>query len=168
MSLRPTRRAVLLSGVALAVFRPVSAGAAAIDDAAALNALLATEHAVIYDLAAAGATLPVPGRAMVLAHYDEHRARRDLLVQRIHALGGTPVAALPAYADPDPAAYGNADIVVVERAAVRAYHGAIAVVGDASARALCVPAFVAEARHLALALAATGRAGAPSAFVTGD
>ena len=68
MSRRPTRRAVLLSGAALFLLRPDRALAAAPADVEVLNALLATEHAVIYDLSAAGATLPVGPRATVLAH----------------------------------------------------------------------------------------------------
>ena len=168
MNVRPTRRAVLVSGVLLAVVRAAPSRAAVADDTGALNALLATEHAVIYDLAAAGATLPQAARALVLAHYDEHRARRDLLTARIRGLRGMPVAALPAYADPDLKSRGSADIVVIEQAAVRAYHGAIGVVREASARDLCAAAFLAESQHLALARVAAGRAGVPVSFVTGE
>jgi hypothetical protein len=137
------------------------------DDVAALNTLLATEHAVIFDLATAGATLPAAARATVLQHYDEHRARRDELTRHIRRLGGAPVAALAAYADPAGAARGPAAVIAVEAAAVRAYHASIATVGDTDARVLCAQAFVTEARHLALARSAAGLAGAPAAFVTG-
>lgn len=167
MSPRPTRRAVLLSGAALVVLRPARALAAAPADVEALNALLSTEHAVIYDLSAAGATLPDVPRASVLAHYDEHRARRDALTQRIRALGGTPVAAAAAYADPVAGADGRADIEAIERAAVQAYYGAIAVVADAKARSLLADAYVTECRHWALARTYAGLSGAPLAFVTG-
>jgi hypothetical protein len=166
-----TRRAVLRAGT-LAVVSPAGwpgrALAAATDDIGALNGLLAMEHAAIYDLAAAGATLTVPARAVVFGHYDQHRARRDLLEQHVRRLGGAPVAALAAYADPVAGPLGPAGVVAVEQACVQGYHAAVAVVADAGARELCSQAFVTEAAHLALARAATGAAGAPVAFVTGE
>ncbi|MEO6712715.1 MAG: ferritin-like domain-containing protein [Mycobacteriales bacterium] len=167
MTPRPTRRAVLLAGAALAVVRPTSALAAPADDVAALNALLAVEHAAIYDLAAAGGTLSLVTRAVVVRHYDEHRARRDVLTQRIRVLGGAPVAALPAYADPVLGPDGTADIVAVEAACVQAYHAAIGSVADQLSRRICATAFIDECRHLALAKSAGGQAGAPDPFVTG-
>lgn len=136
-------------------------------DVDALNAVLAVEHAAIFDLSAAGATLPLPARTPVLAHYDDHRRGRDALTARIRKLGGTPVAALPAYADPLAGGDAYQDIITVERAAVQAYAAAIAIVVDSAARTLCAEGFVAECRHLAKARAAAGQAGAPEAFVTG-
>lgn len=167
MTAHISRRALLIAAALLAVVRAEPAHAVEVGDVAALNGLLTTEHAVIYDLAAAGATVPVAVRAAVLRHYDEHRQRRDELTERIRTLGGAPVAALPAYADPAVSAAGSADFVLVEQAAVRAYHGAISLVSDRAARVLCVEGFVAESRHLALARAAAGLVGAPVPFVTG-
>ncbi|MEP7055420.1 MAG: DUF4439 domain-containing protein [Actinomycetota bacterium] len=174
MTNRPSRRAFIVLGTGLAAqfarARPALAGVAAAsdaDDVVALNTLLATEHAVIYDLAAAGATLPAAARAAVLQHYDEHRSRRDALIVRIRELGGSPVAALAAYAEPAPAVVGGAEVVVVEAAALRAYHASITAVRDPRSRLLCAQAFVAESRHLALARSAVGLAGAPTPFVTG-
>ena len=167
MNPRPTRRTVLLCAAAVAVWRPAPGYAAGPDDAKLLNTLLAIEHAVIYDLSAAGATLPIGRRAQVLTHYDEHRIRRDALTVRITALGGAPVAALAAYADPVAGANALADIETIERAGVQGYHGAITVVADTLARDLCAQAFIAECRHWALARAAAGLPGAPVAFVTG-
>ena len=167
MTPRLTRRSVLLAGIAVAAVRPSAAIATPRDDAAALNTVLAVEHAAIFDLAAAGATMPLAVRATVLRHYDEHRARRDTLTQRILALGGAPVAALPAYADPVSGPDGTADIVAVERASVRAYHAATGLLADAASRRLCATAFIDESRHLALARSAAGQAGAPGPFVTG-
>lgn len=175
MTERPSRRIFIAIGIAGGAAAAAAAGArvrpaAAADngDTAALNTLLATEHAVVYDLATAGATLSLSARATVLRHYDEHRARRDALTARIRSLGGAPVAALAAYGDPAPTAAGAAEIVAVEAAAVRAYHASIASVHDATARLLCAQAFVTESRHLALARAAAGFAGAPTPFVTGS
>lgn len=168
MTIRVNRRAVLIGTAVTLIARPGAAHAAAADDVAALNKVLETDHAAIYDLAAAGATLPLAVRATVLRHYDEHRARRDALEQRIRALGGSPAAALPAYADPVAGADPTADIVRVEQACVQAYRAAVAVVTDPTARQLCARAFIDEARHLALARSAAGLAGAPTAFVTGE
>lgn len=96
-------------------------GKAAAGDVAVLADLLATEYGVIYGYGVAGAvaaagspqrpaetgtTGPVTGpdeaRAAAAVSWaatglDVHRSRRDLLVDRIRALGGTPPEPLPAY-----------------------------------------------------------------------
>ncbi len=139
------------------------------DDVALLNSVLTVEHAVVFGIATAGAQLPVGARARALAHYDSHRSRRDALTQRLLALGGSPVAALPAYADVA-AASPAAAIVALERAAVRAFLDVIGGLRDKAARQLCVAAFAAEAVHLADARRAAGVSppDATTAFVTGD
>lgn len=70
----------------------------------ALQRTLAAEHAAVYVLGALGAQTP-KGQAPTLlaavsAAYAEHRARRDHLVRTVRQLGGSPVAAAPAYEVP--------------------------------------------------------------------
>jgi hypothetical protein len=138
-------------------------------DVALLNAVLTVEHAVVFGIATAGAQLPAAARTQALAYYDAHRRTRDALTERVFALGGSPAAALPAYADVV-AASPAAAIVALERAAVRAYLDVIGGLHDKPARLLCVTAFGAEAVHLAEARRAAGvpPADAATAFVTGD
>ena len=73
--------------------------------AGGLDPLLAGEHAAVYGYGAAGAVLvqlSAPGNvvATVRSAYDAHRESRDALAAAIAAAGGSPPAALPAYAVP--------------------------------------------------------------------
>ena len=74
----------------------------------ALQKALAAEHAAVYGYGVVGGRIGEDRRAEATAAYDAHRARRDVLVREVRDLGGTPVAAAPAYAlpfpVPDPAA----------------------------------------------------------------
>lgn len=67
----------------------------------ALQAALAAEHAAAYLLGVLGARTSAAGQpglfAAVTADFLRHRARRDLLVQRIRLLGSDPAPAAPAY-----------------------------------------------------------------------
>lgn len=141
------------------------------DDIAALNSVLAIEHAVIYDLTVAGAQLGVTARREIRQRYDEHRVHRDELQDEVTRLGGRPLLTEPAYRLPGPVGGKStmATIELVERAAASAYHEVIGVMQDARARKVCVESFVDEARHLALTRVATGDplAAAGQPFVTG-
>lgn len=68
----------------------------------ALQAVLADEHAAIYGYGALAVHLSGPQRAAATAAYDIHRARRDILICRVEAIGDRPVAAAPAYGLPFP------------------------------------------------------------------
>ncbi|MFI6566936.1 ferritin-like domain-containing protein [Streptomyces sp. NPDC050534] len=68
----------------------------------ALQAALAAEHAAVYGYGVVGGRIREGRRAEARSAYDAHRARRDALTRRVRDLGGTPVAAAPAYALPFP------------------------------------------------------------------
>lgn len=64
---------------------------------AALQALLATEHAVIFGYGAVGAMLGGDARREALRAFDAHRARRDALGGLLRDRGVAPAAAASAY-----------------------------------------------------------------------
>jgi len=66
-------------------------------DLDALQAALAAEHAAIYGYGLLGAHLTGARQQAATAVWEAHRARRDRLATLIAGLGGTPVAAQPAY-----------------------------------------------------------------------
>ncbi|MFI6934457.1 ferritin-like domain-containing protein [Streptomyces sp. NPDC050287] len=68
----------------------------------ALQTALAAEHAAVYGYGVVGGRIRPDRRTEAKAAYDAHRARRDALVREVRDLGGTPVAAAPAYALPFP------------------------------------------------------------------
>jgi hypothetical protein len=84
----------------------------------ALQTALAAEHAAVHVYGALGAQTSQSAApalfAAVSSAYAEHRARRDLLVGEIVALGAIPVAAAPAYELPA----GPGTPVAVTRAAL--------------------------------------------------
>ncbi|HEU4811439.1 MAG TPA: ferritin-like domain-containing protein [Nocardioides sp.] len=67
----------------------------------AVQTTLAAEHAAVYVYAALGGQTSRTGSPVLFAAissaYATHRARRDRLVQEVSDLGGSPVAAEPAY-----------------------------------------------------------------------
>lgn len=71
---------------------------------AALQDVLAAEHAAVYVYSVLGAQTSQSTQpslyARVTSAFVTHRARRDALLVRIGQLGGDPVAASPAYAVP--------------------------------------------------------------------
>jgi demethoxyubiquinone hydroxylase (CLK1/Coq7/Cat5 family) len=168
-----SRRALLgvLAAVGVSAEARVAVAAAS-DDVAALNAVLAVEHAVIYDLAVAGARLGVAARREIRERYDEHRVHRDRLRDEVLRLGGRPAVTKAAFRLPGPVGGAAAlrTVELVERAAASAYHEVIGRLQDQAARRVCVAAFVDEARHLALARLARGARTATAAddFVRGD
>ncbi|WP_059011622.1 ferritin-like domain-containing protein [Streptomyces specialis] len=66
----------------------------------ATQAALAAEHAAVYGYGVVGARIGEERGGEATEAYDAHRARRDLLHRTVRDLGGTPVAAEPAYALP--------------------------------------------------------------------
>ncbi len=136
----PSRRTVLHMGLAAGAGVCASALATAAQrsprntDAALLNTALEVEHQTVaaYD-AAVGAGL-LTGAALELARHfqSQHRAHRDLLVEEVRKLGGTPAVALAGYAfkgaDGTPTTFKTAEDVLVfalgfEAAATSAYLG---------------------------------------------
>ncbi|MFQ3581345.1 MAG: DUF4439 domain-containing protein [Chloracidobacterium sp.] len=104
-ALARSRRAVLRLGLTAGVGSCLSSLAAAGQrtprntDAALLNAALALEHEAIaaYD-AGAGTGLLKGDMLDLAAHFQsQHRAHRDLLVEEVRKLGGTPAVALASY-----------------------------------------------------------------------
>jgi demethoxyubiquinone hydroxylase (CLK1/Coq7/Cat5 family) len=172
MTVLLSRRA-LLGVLAVVGVSPEARAAVATpaDEIAALNAVLAIEHAVIYDLAVAGAQLGIAARREIRERYDEHRVHRDRLEDEVTRLGGRPAVTEPAYRLPGPVGGKStmATIELVERAAASAYHVAIGALQDQQTRTVCVESFLDEARHLALTRLATGDplAAAAQPFVTG-
>jgi len=79
---------------------------------AALQDVLAAEHAAVYVYGVLGAQTSQSAQptlyTRVTSAFVTHRARRDALIARIGQLGGDPVAASPAYAVP-------ADLASAER-----------------------------------------------------
>ncbi len=62
-----------------------------------LQTALAAEHAAIYGYGLLGAHLRGAKQETATALWEAHRARRDRLAALVAGLGGTPVAAQPAY-----------------------------------------------------------------------
>ncbi|MEW1548503.1 ferritin-like domain-containing protein [Streptomyces tsukubensis] len=69
---------------------------------AAVQAALAAEHAAVYGYGVVGARIGTARQPEARAAHTAHRARRDALIRAVRDLGGTPVAAAPAYALPFP------------------------------------------------------------------
>ncbi|MBH5337277.1 ferritin-like domain-containing protein [Streptomyces pactum] len=88
--------------------RPAGTGARRPEVLRAAQAALAAEHAAVYGYGVLGARIGDDRLREARDGYAAHRARRDALRRTVRELGGTPVAAAPAYAlpfpVPDPAA----------------------------------------------------------------
>lgn len=69
---------------------------------AAMQGVLAAEHAVVYGYGVAGARLRDGDRRRAQQRWNHHRARRDELIALVTGLGGGPEQAAPAYALPAP------------------------------------------------------------------
>jgi hypothetical protein len=97
----------------------------------ALRTALAAEHAAVYLFAAFHArTAPGALADALLASYDFHRTARDLLIERLSALGDAePAGAAPAYDLPGglgSAAGVSAAALTVERTAAAGYADLVA------------------------------------------
>lgn len=115
------------------------------EQADALAALLAEEHAAIHLYGVIGPRLPEGLRAYARSAYDDHRRHRDLLVELITDAGGTPAPPLLSYAVPplrDPRAVAES---IEDSLAVR-WHAAVRLDGD---RRRVATALADEAAHLA-------------------
>ncbi|MGB8020171.1 MAG: DUF4439 domain-containing protein [Candidatus Nanopelagicales bacterium] len=66
----------------------------------ALQAALAGEHAAVWGCGRAAGELTGSDRTHALDELDDHRRARDDLRAQVVALGGKPVEAAPAYAEP--------------------------------------------------------------------
>ncbi|HWL37476.1 MAG TPA: DUF4439 domain-containing protein [Frankiaceae bacterium] len=152
--MKPTRRAVLLAPLALAV-------PAAAQGPGVYAALLAEEHAAIHLYGVLAPHLPESLREVARAAYDDHRRHRDRLAELIRAAGGTPQPARPSYALPGSVSTAKAarDIAIgIEDSLALRWHAAVGEVAPRE-RALCVAALGDEAEHLTyLRWSATGRA----------
>lgn len=103
------------------------------DAVAVLNTALAAEHAALYVHGVLGAQTSQSQQpalfTAVTDAYLAHRAQRDRLVRQVRDLGGTPVAAEPAYEVPDrlrtPAAV-NRTALAVERATAETWAWVVA------------------------------------------
>jgi hypothetical protein len=97
---------------------------------AALQGVLAAEHAAVYGYGVVGAMLAGSEQADARADWMAHQVARDTLVAMLTKLGATPVAASPAYAlplavtSPKTAARLAATL---EEGVTRAYLGLVAV-----------------------------------------
>lgn len=69
---------------------------------AALQPVLAAEHAVVFGYGVAGARLNGADRERAGSERDRHRARRDKLTELIAGLGGSPAQTAAAYDLPFP------------------------------------------------------------------
>jgi hypothetical protein len=99
-------------------------------DPAALQPVLAGEHAALWVLGVVGAQAARDSslRDQVTSAYRLHRAQRDHLVARITALGATPVPAEPGYTlgDVSAPAAGFAAALEVEQKAAAIYADLVA------------------------------------------
>lgn len=72
------------------------------DEVAALQEVLAAEHAVVYGYGVAGARLRGAARARATRGWTAHRARRDALEALVAERGGQPQPPAASYALPSP------------------------------------------------------------------
>lgn len=112
------------------------------DPLAALQALLATEHAVIFGYGAAGALLEGDARLQAVRAFDAHRVRRDVLGALLRDRGGQPLAAAPAYDLPPltTSAQALALAVRLEEGAAASAHDLLSSDTDPAARRLALAA----------------------------
>lgn len=157
--MKPTRRAVLLSPLALAV--PVPAVAQEQD---ALAALLEEEYAAIHLYGVLGAKLGERARDVARAAYDDHRRHRDLLLSLVEGTPPAPKLSYPLRAPVASAAAALRLAVDIEDAMTVRWHNAFGAVA-APDRAACASAYADEAAHLARwRLMLSGPARATTAF----
>lgn len=97
---------------------------------AALQGVLAAEHAAVYGYGVAGAMLAGGQQADARADWTAHQVARDTLEAMLTTLGATPVAASPAYALPfavTDAKSAERLAATLEEGVTRAYLGLVAV-----------------------------------------
>jgi uncharacterized protein DUF4439 len=97
---------------------------------AALQGVLAAEHAAVYGYGVVGAMLTGANQATARTDWIAHQVARDRLVTMLTRLGATPVAASPAYELPFSvtSAQSAAKLAAaLEEGVTRAYLGLVAV-----------------------------------------
>jgi hypothetical protein len=97
---------------------------------AALQAVLAAEHAAVYGYGVLGAMLAGAEQASARTDWITHQDARDAVTAMIVKLGGTPVAASPAYRLPfavTGAASARKLAAAIEDGVTQAYLGLVAV-----------------------------------------
>lgn len=117
----------------------------------ALDAALAGEHAAVYAYGVVGAHLD-DDRDRAVAELSRHRGARDRLDAHVRAAGGTPSAALPAYALPFPVedAASAAELADLVEERLAGLYSDVVVATEGAARADAASALV----HTAQARAA--------------
>jgi hypothetical protein len=99
-------------------------------EVAALQGVLAAEHAAIYGYGVAGAMLAGTAQADARTDWVAHQVARDTLEAMLTRLGATPVAASPAYELPFPVASAKSAerlAAFLEEGVTRAYLALVAV-----------------------------------------
>jgi hypothetical protein len=97
---------------------------------AALQGVLAAEHAAVYGYGVVGAMLAGNEQADARADWTAHQVARDTLEAMLAKLGATPVAASPAYALPFPVTSASTAAklaATLEEGVTRGYLGLVAV-----------------------------------------
>lgn len=110
---------------------------------AALQTVLAAEHAAVWGYGEAGGHLPRAQQPAAQAADIAHRGRRDALTERLQAAGATPVASAPTYALPFPVFDAGAArrlAVHLEEGTAAAWHALLAATVDRALRRLAVAA----------------------------
>jgi hypothetical protein len=124
---------------------------------AALQAVLAGEHAATWAAGRAAGELAGRGRRAALRAIDEHRAARDEARRTLVTLGATPVEAAPAYVEPVPVtspAAARRLMAHVEQALAATYADLAAASAPAGRRAAVTASTAAAVRAVAWGAAA--------------
>ncbi|PZS32221.1 MAG: DUF4439 domain-containing protein [Pseudonocardiales bacterium] len=117
----------------------LSSGAAA--ETAALQQVLAAEHAAVWGYGVVGGLLPAPAQEPARSADRAHRMRRDTLSALLAGRAATPVAAAPDYDLPFSVADAGAArrlAVHLEKGTAAAWHAALAALTTADLRRLAV------------------------------
>jgi hypothetical protein len=117
----------------------------------AVQAALAGEHAALFALGVAGGHLHRDQYLAVSALYDDHRDRRDRLIDLARAAGATPAPAEPAYDLPAPVttpAAATALVRLVEHRLTTIYAELVESAEDRPVRTLAIQALIATAREV--------------------
>jgi hypothetical protein len=112
-------------------------------ETAALQRVLAAEHAAVWGYGVVGGQLPAAAQDAARSADRAHRVRRDTVSALLSARGAAPVAAAPAYQLPfavtDPGAARRL-AVHIEKGTAAAWHYALGSVAAAALRRLAVAA----------------------------
>lgn len=112
-------------------------------EVAALQRVLAAEHAAVWGYGVVGGQLPGPAQQAAHSADSAHRGRRDTLSALLAARGATPVAAAPAYELPFPVTDAGAArrlAAHLEAGTAAAWHASLGALPAADLRRLAVAA----------------------------